>query len=177
MNKPFLREPTGDAAALAAQYQHAENQYQASQGETRLRWLGELGTLARYQGHLHLAQQHFQAAIELALEQQLPQFVVANRIRLGVAQQYADQHPAAEQNFRQALQESEDWPQAMVYKDFALQHLGKLLAELGMLAEAELCLLGALKLREQKRDTELIASSRHALQALQKLRHQGTLFD
>jgi len=51
----------------------------------------------------------------------------------------------------------------LLYVDFAMQHRGKCLLELGEITEAEKCFKEALKLRELKGDESLIESTRQAL--------------
>lgn len=56
-----------------------------------------------------------------------------------------------------------------IYLDFALQHKGKCLMELDRNFEAKECFKEALKIREQKEDSELIRSTILALDFLASL--------
>jgi tetratricopeptide (TPR) repeat protein len=55
------------------------------------------------------------------------------------------------------------------YEDFALQHLGKCLVEMGRVDEAIACFDRALILRWMKADPELIASTEEALAGARSL--------
>lgn len=58
----------------------------------------------------------------------------------------------------------------LLYLDFAIQHKGKCLLELGEIAEAEKCFKEALRLRELKEDILLIESTQQALNFIKKLK-------
>jgi tetratricopeptide (TPR) repeat protein len=84
------------------------------------------------------------------------------RIRLGEAYRCADRYPEAERELLAALRESR-WAQD---EHYALQHLGKTLADAGRRAEALEALEHALALRRADEDSELVASTEAALARL-----------
>lgn len=96
---------------------------------------------------------------------------VVSLIRLGEAYKYNDGHEKALLCFQQAL-EICDLQQVIDYVDFALQHKGKCLMELGRLTEAENCFLQALSIRETKGDQSLIESTEQALSHVKTLRQK-----
>lgn len=135
----------------------------------RILLLGRAGEgyrmLARYDDSARLITQ----AVALARAHDEPALLIANLIRLATTQQYAGRHHAALATFREALTltgigpHRADWQTA--YEDFALQHMGKCLAEMDHLDQAIACFEAALTLRERKNDAGLIASTREALDA------------
>lgn len=91
-------------------------------------------------------------------------------IRLGEAQRCRDELKPAENTLRRALSTARARSEAADLVDFALQHLGKCLLDLGRLDEAEAVLEEALVLRKAKGDDELIASTELALARLREIR-------
>jgi len=127
--------------------------------------LGELGEQARSLGHLEQSRKFLETALELAREHHDLMREVANLIRLGTTLQYLNQHDAGEFYLREALDKIES-PGAYIYHDYALQHLGKLLAEKGQYQEARSFFEQALLIRQSKAQTGLIQSTEQALVAL-----------
>jgi len=158
-------------------YRQGQSELAALQGEERIQLLGHLGSLARQLNRFEEAESHFHEAIGLAQIFQRQRLEVANRIRLGVTYQYAGHPQAAEACFQEALEQISTQPQTEYYRDFVLQHMGKLLVEQGFWQEALPFFETALILRQQKRDAELIASTEQALAQLATLLSQGETED
>lgn len=167
--KPFLRDTRAEDPAFWEAYGEgrAELERVREYGEpiTLLRILGALGSYARLLNRLEESVALLSEAVELSRSLHLPAFEAANLLRLGTTYQYADAPLQAEALFKMALDLSEQ-SSAREYRDFAWQHLGKLLVEKGLYTEARQCFEAALSLRSQKGDAELIASTRAALKAL-----------
>lgn len=110
---------------------------------------------------------YLERAHELALAAKAPSLAVTMALRLATARQHRGEHPRAETMFQEALRRTRDpAAQAAQLEDFALQHLGKCLVEMGRLAEARDCFEQALTLRIGKGEQGLIASTREALDLL-----------
>lgn len=86
------------------------------------------------------------------------------RIRLGEAYRCADRLREAEYELCAALRES----QTADDEHYALQHLGKTLADAGCREEAEATLKRALELRRAAGDAELVTSTAAALERLRR---------
>jgi tetratricopeptide (TPR) repeat protein len=129
--------------------------------------LGRCGEAYRLLGDLPQAVPLLEEAVALARRQADPRRRAANLIRLATAYQYRNDHAAARPLFDDALALTRAHPaEAGTYEDFALQHLGKCLVEMGHLAEARACFDQALVLRQAKGDPGLLASTQEALTAL-----------
>jgi tetratricopeptide (TPR) repeat protein len=146
------RETASDPAAVAEELAAAERRL--ADGET-----AELhtyaGQAARLLGRHELAIGHLSRALELAPSPRA-------QIRLGEAYRCADRFADAERELREALLES----QGTKDEHYALQHLGKTLADAGRRFEAEAALERALELRRADGDAELVASTEAALRRL-----------
>jgi tetratricopeptide (TPR) repeat protein len=148
------RETAGDPAAVAEALAEAERRL--ADGETaELRTYA--GQAARLLGRHELAVRHLSRALELAPSPRA-------RIRLGEAYRCADRLADAERELRAALLDS----QGTEDEHFALQHLGKTLADAGRPAEAATALDRALALRKAVGDAELVASTEAALEQLRR---------
>lgn len=165
-----MRDPAGDPSLWQPRYAAAAASLQQLEAQSLdyLRQLGELGTLARTLRDYPAAIGHFKAAVALAQELAQPSFEAANRVRLGVVQHHHGDWPAAEALFKQVLESAE----AQAYHDFAWQHLGKLRVEQRRFAEARACFEAAMRLRQLKQDSELIASTQQALVRLAELERE-----
>lgn len=135
----------------------------------------QVTNLGRLGDHLRLspdareeAVQLLQSAIDLALHLGYFRAVAVNRIRLGTALQYSGQHEHAVAEFRQAIALIES-RRIRRLKDFALQHMGKCLAEMGCYAEARKCLKQALRLRQRRGNQSLADSTLRALKFLDEI--------
>jgi len=148
------RETACDPAAVANALAEAERRL--ADGETAgLRTYA--GQAERLLGHHELAIRHLTRALELAPSSRA-------RIRLGEAYRCADRLADAERELRAALLDS----QGTKDEHFALQHLGKTLADAGRRAEAAAALDRALVLRTATEDAELVASTEAALARLRR---------
>lgn len=127
-----------------------------------LRTLGYLTDACRVAGELDAAVRYGQEAVERARSAANRNAEVANLIRLGEAHKYRDEHAIAEPLFRQALALSTEGD-ARTLHDFALQHLGKCLIEMGKYDEAIVSLEQALDIRRGKATQALIESTEQAL--------------
>ncbi|HYI15835.1 MAG TPA: tetratricopeptide repeat protein [Thermomicrobiales bacterium] len=127
-----------------------------------LRTLGYLTDACRVFGELDAAVAYGREAVERSLATANRNAEVANLIRLGEAHKYRDEHAIAEPLFRAALDLTTDGD-AEVLRDFALQHLGKCLLEMGRYDEAITYLEQALALRQAKKNQPLIDSTEQAL--------------
>lgn len=157
---------------LQSAYLEVQAILSATSGEERLRLLGQAGNLARQLGLHHEAGGYFQRAVESAQEQGRPRFEVANRIRLGINFFELKDYAAAEEQYRETLEQISTTPETESYRDFVLYQIGRLLIEQGLLDEAREVFEAVLILRQQKGDSELIASAREALLAIEEMRQE-----
>lgn len=127
-----------------------------------LRTLGYLTDACRVSGELDAAVAYGREAVEHARAAGNRNAEVANLIRLGEAHKYRDEHAIAEPLFREALALTSD-SDAETLRDFALQHVGKCLLEMGRYDEAITHLEEALTLRQARRTESLIESTEQAL--------------
>lgn len=171
--KPFLRQLRPQDTALQQAYAEDQQalatlnpQDPAGTAPERLRLLGQLGDTARTLNQPQASLDYLQEALKLADSRHDARSALANRIRLGTTLQYLDRFEEAGDHFEQALRASLE-PELADYRDFALQHTGKLLAEQGHYEHARHCFEQALQLRQRKGDAELIASSEDALELLE----------
>jgi tetratricopeptide (TPR) repeat protein len=162
--KPFQRHYADQASAyvkeIRAQHEALHEAIDAGDREAELHALGPLAEAYRMLGQLDAALPHAERALALARELDKPKFVVSNLIRLATTYQYLNRHEEAEPLFEEAVELSR---RVGVLEDFALQHQGKCLAELGRWDEAIANFEAALAMRKAKGQAELIASSQEAL--------------
>jgi tetratricopeptide (TPR) repeat protein len=166
---PFQRRAGVDLSTVRQQLAASLGQLaQATASGTateRLRVIGRVGEAYCLLGNDEMALPLLEEAVALAKKVQDTWLEVVNLIRLATAYQYAGQHGRAESLFRRAV----ELAQSINYKDrldFALQHFGKCLVEMGRLDEAAACFEEALALRQVKGDVGLIASTERALAAM-----------
>lgn len=163
--KPFLRQYADQATPLLATLrEHLEAIEEArTEGdrESELAAQGPLGDTYRSLGQLDKAATHLECALTLARELDRPKAIASNLIRLATTYQYMNRHEEAEPLFLEALTLTASLG---MLEDFALQHYGKCLAELGRYDEAIDCFERALAMRERRGDAGLIASSTEALE-------------
>lgn len=167
---PFQRPPYLDddpirerIAANLDRLLEASEEFAGDRAE-RLHLLGQIGNDQRALGNLVEAEMFLTEAVALARTLGDKRREAANLIRLATARQYGGGHVEAEAIFREALALTASGD-ASDYEDFALQHLGKCLVEMGRTDEAITCFDRALVLRWMKADPELIASTEQALHA------------
>jgi HTH-type transcriptional regulator, pleiotropic regulator of extracellular virulence genes len=164
--KPFLRQHFEDAPVRRAELHELLNNLQICTDETEeMRLSGRIGEHYRMLGEYNAALIYLQNAVELVRKLGDSRQEIANLLRLATTLQYADRHAEALPLFRDALVKSRGGS----YEDFALQHMGKCLVELGQIEEARTCFEAALVIRQIKGDTELLASTHEALDALPKM--------
>lgn len=166
--KPFLRHYADDALTVAEAIRDQQRDLgaalEAGDREAELAIRGPLSENYRAIGRLSEAVAHGEAALATARELGKAKAVASNAIRLATAYQYAGRHDEALALFEEA---SALTRRLGVLHDFALQHMGKCLAELGRIEEARACFTEALALRRARGDGALIASTEEALAALQ----------
>lgn len=139
----------------------------ATSARERASLLGRIGEDYRQLGMLDDASAHLERALELAQAAKAPALEVTLTLRLATARQHRGEHARAEVMFQGALARTRDpAAQAAELEDFALQHMGKCLVEMGHYAQARDCFEQALRLRLAKGDQGLIASTREALDLL-----------
>ena len=166
--RPFLRGIKPEPELESQLKAKLSQLYGTDQNQERLSILGECGQLATRLNKLRESKLYLEEALELAKEIDDKPKVVANLIRLGTTLQYLDYHADGQNLLDEALSKA-NTPETTQYKDFALQHLGKLLAEKGLYDEAQECFLKALILRQKKGDQTLIDSTQNALDFIEEL--------
>jgi tetratricopeptide (TPR) repeat protein len=172
MAVPFQRPPYLDDDAvrerIAQNLDRLLTARDAGDRAERLQLLGQIGNDQRALGNLIEAEMFLTEAVALARHLGDTRREAANLIRLATARQYGGQHAEAEAMFRAAVALTISGA-ASDYEDFALQHLGKCLVEMGRVDEAIACFDRALILRWMKADPELIASTEEALAGARSL--------
>jgi tetratricopeptide (TPR) repeat protein len=123
--------------------------------------LGYLGNAARLLGEHDAAVARLRESLTLADALGDERRAVVALIRLGEAHRCAGEPRAAEPLLQDALARAEAAAPDLL--DFALQHLGKALLDVGDTTRAREHLERALELRHAKGDAELIESTRAAL--------------
>ncbi len=171
---PFLRHQIVPDGAWKAKEEALLNALtDVSEAENPLERVKALGRLGEHQRisiqHLPLAIDTLQNAVQEALKAGIPALVASNRIRLATALQYANRHEEACKEFQRAIQASSG-PKAGVLLDYAHQHFGKCLAEMGQWDAALEHFTAALDIRNVKADQGLLASTREAIQTLEMRR-------
>lgn len=163
---PFQRHSSEDPAALRRQLQeHLAQLERVKAGPDALeviRMTGLIGEEYRFLGEYETVLPLLEEALAGAQQLGARRLEMVNCIRLATAYQYAGCHNKAEALFRRALELARE-PEHADRLDFALQHLGKCLVEMGRLEEATACFEEALALRQAKGDAGLIASTEQAL--------------
>ncbi|WP_031066954.1 tetratricopeptide repeat protein [Streptomyces sp. NRRL WC-3742] len=132
------------------------------------RWIG-IGQLSL--GYYDEARTVLRQSLDLAAAIGNSRAVVATGLNLGDAHRYAGDMQAADALYRSALDTARNQHPELV--DFALQHTGKHLLELGDLAGAQAHLREALRLRTAKDDSELVKSTQDALDRVELLISQA----
>jgi tetratricopeptide (TPR) repeat protein len=165
---PFQRPPYRDDEAvrerIAANLDRLLAARDAGDRAERLQLLGQIGNDQLNLGNLLEAEMFLTEAVALAQTLGDRRREAVHGIRLATARQYSGQHGEAEALFRDALALTLSGD-AAEYEDFALQHLGTCLVEMGRVDEAIESLDRALVLRWMKADAALIAATEQALHA------------
>lgn len=118
---------------------------------------GNLGNLYRVLGKSHMAIEILQLAISLGKSKQ-----INNIIRLGEALKYNEQHEQALNKFDEAINLCISSNNS-TFIDFAYQHKGKCLLELGQTTLALGYFQKAMQIRMEKGDPSLIESTQRAI--------------
>lgn len=164
-----LREKTREFRQMNTLIQEAEKYLAYDQKEERYFLNGLLGNLYRITEQPKQAIIYLTRCLNQAIEEQHVIRESITFIRLGEAYKYDNQHEIALKLFNKALEKCR-LNEVNEYIDFAYQHKGKCLMEIGKYDEAEKCFLEALHIRKLKHDGALIDSTEQALQFLKKIR-------
>ncbi|TQR17705.1 hypothetical protein [Psychrobacillus vulpis] len=164
----YLREKTTNPLKLKQVIAEAENLLRISDEEDKYFLYGTVGNLYRICGEPEKAINYLNYCLNYALEEENISKEIVTLIRLGEALKYHKKHNKAIEFFDEAFNKCKD-NKIDSYLDYALQHKGKCLMELGMLDEAEKCFIKAFKLREFKGDSTLIDSTKQALDLVKRL--------
>ncbi|MFD8480599.1 tetratricopeptide repeat protein [Kitasatospora sp. NPDC059673] len=121
----------------------------------------EIGIAQMTLGNHDEARTLLRKSLDMAAADGNTRSVVASGINLGDAHRYAGDVQAADALYRSALATARSRHPELL--DFALQHFGKHLMELGDLTKAQTCLQEALRLRIAKGNPELVGSTQAAL--------------
>jgi tetratricopeptide (TPR) repeat protein len=144
------------------EYQHKADQ-STLDFQTRIEAMGLVGTLARILGELIIAHRYLTQAIEYAESYNAPKYVFINRIRLAHTYQWMGDYTTSTEMFKRLLEAPLEG-----YQDFLLQHAGKNAFDEGDYVQAILFFQQALKVRLEKGNPELIASTQMAIRAAEK---------
>ncbi|QBI21805.1 hypothetical protein ER308_21095 [Egibacter rhizosphaerae] len=163
-NAPFMRDERAGDEELAQEAEELAAQLEELDGSARVRAEGRLGELLRMLDRYSEAETHLRAALETAVATGDQRAEVANRLRLATALQYQERHHEALEQFDLTEDAIAAHELEEDYSDFAAQHRGKCLVELGRVEEGIGELERALELRERKGDPELLASTDAAIE-------------
>lgn len=168
---PFQRRAGVDLSALPGQLEHALEQLAQATASgdqaARLSLVGRVGELSYLLGDYQTAIPLLEEAVAGARQPGARRLEVVHCIRLAMAYQYAGRHEEAEPLFRRAIALARE-AEGTDRLDFALQHFGKCLVEMGRPDEAIICFEEALVLRRAKGEAGLIASTEQALAAVRR---------
>ncbi|MBI3272743.1 MAG: tetratricopeptide repeat protein [Planctomycetes bacterium] len=169
---PFLRDTPEERATAARELPALEAAVMAARaaGERAalLVALGRLGDVHRVLEEHEPAARCLDEAVALASELRDLASLRVHRLRQAIAFHYRGEHARAEERMRELLAAFAANGEPLL-EGFALQHLGKCLAETGRVAEAIRCFERALALREAAGRADLAASSRAAIAAARAL--------
>ncbi|MGM8215425.1 tetratricopeptide repeat protein [Bacillaceae bacterium W0354] len=165
----FLREKANDHQVLKKIILELEDQFsQEINKDERYFLSGMLGNLYRVYEKPEKAIDYLNISYQLAKEENIMSKKIVTLIRMGEAYKYKGEHVKALSLFNNALQKSYDYEPS--YLDFAYQHKGKCLMELGHLEEAMEVFQGALAIRKAKGDEQLIQSTNEAINYVKMLK-------
>ena len=168
----YLREKTSNPLKLKQVIADAEYLLKISIEKSDKYFLyGTVGNLYRICEEPQKALNYLNFCLCLALEEGNITREAVTLIRLGEALKYDEKHDEALEFFEKAFIKCKE-NKLDTYLDFALQHKGKCLMEMGRLDEAEISFIKAFKLREFKGDTTLIDSTKKALELVKGLKNQ-----
>ncbi|RPF53364.1 tetratricopeptide repeat protein [Aquisalibacillus elongatus] len=162
----FLREKVGDPKLVDELITQVRRELMVSEAQDERCFLyGTLGNLYRLQGNLEKSIDCLKEALKIAASDSAREIVM--RIRLGETYKYHQDYQKALDQFELAeLIGLEYEPQ---YLDFAYQHKGKCLMEMGMYNEAKEAFENAHAIRKGKKDEKLIQSTEKAMELLDQL--------
>ncbi|MDB5096206.1 MAG: hypothetical protein JWM80_627 [Cyanobacteria bacterium RYN_339] len=162
--RPFQRVYADKATPLVNAIHEHRNDLQLARQEADevsiLAILGPLSEAYRLLAQLDPAVACGEEALALAEKLGNQTALIANGIRLATALQYRNEQDRALPIFQLALERARV---RGFMVDYALQHLGKCLVELGRKDDALESFQEALKLRAAKGDAELVASTEEAI--------------
>ncbi|MDM5247662.1 tetratricopeptide repeat protein [Lysinibacillus sp. G4S2] len=170
-NNDYLREKTSNPLKLKQVIAEAENLLKINNEEDKYFLYSTIGNLYRICEEPQKAIYYLNLCLSYASEEGNIKNEIVTLIRLGEALKYDKKHSEALEFFDKAFNKCKD-NNIDAYLDFALQHKGKSLMELGRFVEAEKCFISAFKLRKFKGDTTLIDSTKQALDFVQRLKNQ-----
>ncbi len=166
----YLREKTSNPLRIKEIIDIAENLLANITNEDEKYFLkGTLGNLYRIYGEPQKAVNILTECVTIASNQNNSNREIMSLIRLGEAIKYNGNPMKALGIFNEVLDKCKA-NNNLLYLDFAIQHKGKCLLELGEIEEAEKCFKEALRLRELKEDILLIESTQQALNFIKKLK-------
>lgn len=163
----YLREKCSDEDFLQKVIQEFESTIlgwsSLSPLEDLLFLYGAIGNLYRIKGDANSAIDVLSKAVELSEGNKK----IVNIIRLGEALKCAGQHQKALSKFNALIDQcaKQEYSQLV---DFAYQHKGKCLLELGDISLASECFQKAMELRVRKGDESLIDSTQRALNFMKR---------
>jgi len=164
----YLREKTSNPFRLKEMIDIAENLLVNTKSEDeKYILMGTLGNLYRIYGEPQKAINILSECLIIACDQNDSNREIVSLIRLGEAIKYNGNPMEALEIFNEVLDKCKA-NDNLFYVDFAMQHKGKCLLELGEIAEAEKYFKETLKLRELKGDLSLIESTQQALNFIKK---------
>lgn len=177
MTRPFLRSTRANTPnwkeALHAT-RTALRQVDPKARRERARLEGRLGGLLTVDPRrLEEARSLVETSLRRARSLTFRRLVAADLMRLATIHQYSGRHRQAIRCFDRALAFI-DAHRIRRYKDFALQHKGKCLAELEEYEAARECFRGAMRMRRRRGDTALIRSTEEAIAELQRRETKAT---
>lgn len=173
----FLREKASDPTRLLEVIKTAEALLEKTdENEDKYFLMGTLGNLYRIQGNTKEAMNLLTNCLDYALVQGNFKKEIISSIRLGEAFKYDGKHTKANQLFDESITKCKAYKHGS-YLDFALQHKGKCLLEMGNLTVAKDCLDEALRIRKLKGDEELIQSTQLAIKLLKELQKPRSLYE
>ncbi len=136
--------------------------------ENLVKMMGKLAAFLKMIRELESASELIETALALIEQYELglTDFVVQS-LRWADILRYREDYTRAEQIFAEVLELCEEEPSVAAYKDFALQHLGKLYFDLEQYDLALGFFRKALEIRHQKKDASLLESTELAIATTQ----------
>lgn len=169
----YLREKTTDPFKLKQVLAEAETyieQALANLDKDKKYFLyGTIGNLFRICEKPQTAIRYLEQNLHDVQEDHHYTRIIVSLIRLGEAYKYNNDHERALYLFHQAINKCDVHTEGARYLDFALQHKGKCLLELKKGKEAINCFENALRIRREKGEPSLIASTQSALDLARKI--------